>query len=100
MLLPGYRYALKIKSIEPEGAWLNSQEEQFFLPRRECPGEINEGETVEVFLYLDRNNEKKITTRMPFAQVGEFAMLNVQSIGPHGAFLDWGIEKDLLAPLQ
>ncbi|WP_321390271.1 S1-like domain-containing RNA-binding protein [uncultured Desulfuromusa sp.] len=98
MLLPGYRYALKIKSIEPEGAWLNSQEEQFFLPRRECPGEINEGETVEVFLYLDRNNEKKITTQMPFAQVGEFAMLNVQSIGPHGAFLDWGIEKDLLAP--
>ncbi|SDZ77559.1 hypothetical protein SAMN05660420_00249 [Desulfuromusa kysingii] len=98
MLLPGYRYELKIKSMDPKGAWLESHEEQLFLPRRECPDAINVGETVEVFLYLDRNNEQKLTTQMPLAQVGDFALLTVQSTGPHGAFLDWGVEKDLLAP--
>lgn len=98
MLLPGYRYELRIKSIDPKGAWLDAQEGQIFLPRSECPDEIIQGETVEVFLYLDRNNKQKVTTKMPLAQVGEFALLKVQSIGPHGAFLDWGLEKDLLSP--
>ena len=98
MLLPGYRYELRIKSIDPKGAWLDAQEDQIFLPRSECPEEIIQGETVEVFLYLDRNNKPKVTTKIPLAQVGEFALLKVQSIGPHGAFLDWGLEKDLLSP--
>ena len=98
MLLPGYRYELRIKSIDPKGAWLDAQEDQIFLPRSECPEEIIQGETIEVFLYLDRNNKPKITTKMPLAQVDEFALLKVQSIGPHGAFLDWGVEKDLLSP--
>lgn len=98
MLLPGYRYELRIKSIDPKGVWLDTQEEQIFLPKRECPEEIIQGETVEVFLYLDRNNKPKVTTKMPLAQVGEFALLKVQSIGSHGTFLDWGLEKDLLAP--
>ena len=98
MLLPGYLYELKVNSITPKGAWLDAQDEQIFLPLRECPDEIHAGETVEVFLYLDRDNKPKVTTRMPLAQVGEFAVLKVQSIGPHGAFLDWGVEKDLLAP--
>ena len=62
------------------------------------PDKISQGETVEVFLYLDRDNKQKVTTQMPLAQVGEFALLKVQSIGPHGAFLDWGLEKDLLSP--
>ncbi len=98
MLLPGYRYELKIKSITPKGIWLNAQEEQVFLPLRECPDEINQEDSIEIFLYLDRDNKQKVTTRMPLAQVGEFALLKVQSIGPHGAFLDWGLEKDLLSP--
>lgn len=98
MLLPGYRYELKIKSITPKGVWLHAQEDQIFLPLRECPDDINQEEAIEVFLYLDRDNKPKVTTRMPLAQVGEFALLKVQSIGPHGAFLDWGLEKDLLSP--
>ena len=98
MLLPGYRYELRIKNIAPKGVWLDTQEGQIFLPQSECPKEIIQGETVEVFLYLDRNNKPKVTTKMPLAQIGEFALLRVQSISPHGAFLDWGLEKDLLAP--
>lgn len=98
MLLPGYRYELKTQDITPKGVWLAAQEQQIFLPRSECPDEITPEETIEVFLYLDRDNKPKVTSLMPLAQVGEFALLKVQSIGPHGAFLDWGLEKDLLAP--
>ncbi|MCK4501471.1 MAG: hypothetical protein KAU22_00445 [Desulfuromonadales bacterium] len=98
MLLPGYRYELKIKSITPKGVWLAAEEEQIFLPQSECPDDINQEEAIEVFLYLDRDNNPKVTTRMPLAQVGEFALLKVKSIGPHGTFLDWGLEKDLLVP--
>ncbi len=98
MLSPGYSYKLKVKSIDPKGAWLDAQGEQIFLPRRECPDEISVAETVEVFLYLDRDKKPTVTTQIPFAQVGEFALLKVQSVSPHGAFLDWGLKKDLLAP--
>ncbi|MEA3544661.1 MAG: S1-like domain-containing RNA-binding protein [Thermodesulfobacteriota bacterium] len=98
MLLSGYRHELKIKSITPKGIWLHAQEEQIFLPRRECPDEVNLEDSIEVFLYLDRDNKPKVTTRMPLTQVGEFALLKVKNIGPHGAFLDWGLEKDLLSP--
>ncbi len=98
MLLPGYKYQLAIQSVTPKGLWLHAQGEQIFLPRSECPETINEQEPIEIFLYLDRDNKPKATTRMPFAQVGDFALLKVQSIGPHGAFLNWGLEKDLLSP--
>ena len=98
MLSPGYRYQLKIKSVDQKGAWLDAQGEQLFLPKRECPEEIAPGETVEVFLYLDRDKKLTATARIPLAQIGEFAVLKVKSVGPHGAFLDWGVAKDLLAP--
>jgi len=98
MLSPGYSYKLKIKSIDHKGAWLDAEGEQLFLPKRECPEEMTPGEPVEVFLYLDRDKKPTATTRIPLAQVGEFAVLKVQSVGPHGTFLDWGLEKDLLAP--
>ena len=98
MLSPGYSYELKIKNIDHKGVWLDAQGEQLFLPRRECPEELTVGETVEIFLYLDRDKKPTATTRIPLVQVGEFAVLKVKSIGPHGTFLDWGVAKDLLAP--
>ncbi len=98
MLAPGYRYELKIKSINEKGAWLYAEEQQLFLPRSEWPTELTPDETVEVFLYLDRDNKPTVTTTMAAAQVGEFALLKVQSVGSHGVFLDWGLKKDLLAP--
>ena len=98
MLAPGYRYELQIKSINEKGAWLYAEEQQLFLPRSEWPTELRPDETVEVFLYLDRDNKPVITTTLAAAQVGEFALLKVQSVGAHGVFLDWGLKKDLLAP--
>ncbi len=98
MLAPGYRYELQVKSINEKGAWLYAEEQQLFLPRSEWPAELAPDATVEVFLYLDRDNKPIVTTTMAAAQVGEFALLKVQSVGSHGVFLDWGLKKDLLAP--
>jgi predicted RNA-binding protein (virulence factor B family) len=55
---------------------------------------------LEVFLYQDVAGELQATCRSPLAQAGEFALLMVRSVGPHGAFLDWGMAKDLLAPFS
>jgi hypothetical protein len=55
---------------------------------------------LEVFLYQDVAGELQATCRLPLAQAGEFAVLTVRSVGPHGAFLDWGLAKDLLAPFR
>lgn len=97
---PGSHYLLTVINIDPQGAWLEADGATVLLPRRECPGELTVGSQLEVFLYLDRNNQLAATTRKPFAEVGQFALLQVTSIGPHGAFLNWGLEKDLLIPFS
>lgn len=99
-MLPGYHYQLTIERIDPKGAWLLTDEGELLLPRKECPGELASGNSIEVFLYLDRNNRLAATTRQPLATADQFALLRVSSLGPHGAFLDWGLEKDLLAPFN
>ncbi|NOY12503.1 MAG: hypothetical protein GXP51_02080 [Deltaproteobacteria bacterium] len=99
-MLPGYHYQLSVRNIDPQGAWLEADGETVLLPRRECPGELTSGSSLKVFLYLDRNHQLRATTREPLAEADQFALLKVNSIGPHGAFLDWGLEKDLLAPFS
>lgn len=97
-MLPGQHYQLTVEKIEPQGAWLSAEGETVLLPSHECPTGLATGTELEVFIYLDRNSELRATTREPLAEVGQFAILKVSSIGPHGAFLDWGLEKDLLSP--
>lgn len=99
-MLPGQHYQLIVEKIDPQGAWLTAEGETVLLPSRECPEQLATGTRLEVFIYLDRNNELCATTREPFAEVGQFALLQVSSVGPHGAFLNWGLEKDLLAPFS
>ncbi len=98
MLAAGYYYTLKTLRTDQRGAWLNADGEELFLPRRECPPHLQPGLQVRVFIYLDRGRRRMATTRKPLAQVGEFALLRVTDVGPHGAFLDWGLSKELLAP--
>ena len=98
MLLPGYRYRLKVVSIDHRGAWLDAEDEKVLLARSECPPELCPEAEIEVFIYLERGNRRCATTRFPIAQIGEFALLQCRAVGPHGAFLDWGLPKDLLVP--
>lgn len=99
-MLPGYHYQLTVHNIDPQGAWLETEEQTILLPRRECPGDLTTGVTLDVFVYLDRNNQLAATTQEPLAEADQFAMLKVTSIGPHGAFLDWGLDKDILSPFS
>ena len=71
---------------------------EILLPEREAPAELAAGDSVRVFLYADREGRPVATRALPLAVLGEVALLGVVSNGPAGAFLDWGLPKDLLLP--
>ena len=98
---PGlYRlHTLRVARIDNRGIWLEAGERLAHLSLREAP-DVTTGEQLEVFLYQDAAGELQATCRPPLVQAGEFALLTVLSVGPHGAFLDWGMGKDLLAPFR
>lgn len=71
-----------------------------FLPNSQCPDNIAIDQPVDVFVYQDMNDTIVATTTFPKAQVGEFASLQVKEVNKIGAFLDWGLSKDLLVPFN
>jgi predicted RNA-binding protein (virulence factor B family) len=74
---------------------------EILLPGKYLPTDAVAGGSIEVFVYRDSEDRLVATTTMPHAMVGEFAHLRVVSFRPGvGAFLDWGLEKDLLLPLR
>lgn len=74
---------------------------QILLPTRYLTPEMELGAEVEAFIYNDSEDRLVATTERPYAQVGEFAYLEVVSVHPSaGAFLDWGLSKDLLLPYR
>lgn len=91
---------LEVKKISPAGASLTSDEGEIHLPRKGLPSGTKPGDSVNVFVYRDSNDRLTATTTPPKAQVGEFSVLEVKDTGPVGAFLDWGLEKDLLVPFS
>ncbi len=98
MLLPGYYYQLTVTHITNEGIWLDAAGREILLPRLESPPDVQVGDTRTVFLYLDRHQNLLATSRKPAAQVGEFVLLTVKNTSSQGAFLDWGLDKDLFVP--
>lgn len=66
------------------------------LPIEELPEEYHTASKVEVFIYPDSAESITVTTKLPKAEAGDFALLKVVNINPYGAFLDWGMERDLL----
>ena len=90
-------HTLRVARIDKRGIWLEAGERLAHLPLREAP-HVAPGDELEVFLYQDVAGELQATCRLPLAQAGEFTVLTVRSVSPHGAFLDWGLAKDLLAP--
>lgn len=70
------------------------------LPNRYVTDDMKEDEDVEVFVYLDSEDRIIATTEVPYAEVGEFAYLEVAAVSKFGAFLDWGLMKDLLVPFR
>ena len=73
---------------------------EIFLPQSDGPATRRTGERLTVFLYTDSEDRPVATTQSPLAMVGDFARLKVVAETPVGAFLDWGLPKDLLVPFR
>lgn len=76
------------------------QEERVLLPKKQVPEGTEIGTEMEVFLYKDSKDRLIATTNMPKLQLGEVALLTVSQVTKIGAFLDWGLEKDILLPYK
>ena len=89
-----------IKSVE-FGLYLDGGEEgEILLPQRYVTKAMHIGDEIEVFIYLDQEERPVATTEHPYAKVGEFASLEVAWVNKYGAFLKWGLMKDLFCPFR
>lgn len=73
---------------------------EILMPKRYVPEGTMPGDTLETFIYLDSEDRLVATTEKPLAMVEEFALLSVVSVTPVGAFLNWGLPKDLFVPFR
>lgn len=80
------------------GVYLRFNEEEILMPKKYVKEGTKAGDVVKVFVYRDSEDRLIATTVDPKAKVGEFAYLTVKDVNRVGAFLDWGLDKDLLVP--
>ena len=95
MMRLGKKQVLTIVKKVEFGVYLGSDEDRVLLPKRQVPEGVEIGDPVEVFLYKDSDDRLIATTHEPKIELGELAVLEVADTGKFGAFLDWGLEKDL-----
>lgn len=100
MLKAGHYYTLKVVKKVDFGLYLDGDGDEILLPKRFVPKGLRDGDEAEVFIYHDNEQRLIATTMRPHATVGEIALLKVVSKTPQGAFLDWGIMKDVFLPLS
>ena len=101
MLRLGDYNTLRIVKTVDFGLYLDGGEEgEILLPQRYVTKDMHVGDEIEVFLYLDQEERPVATTEHPYAKVGEFAYLEVAWVNQYGAFLKWGLMKDLFCPFR
>lgn len=100
MITIGQTYQLTVVKAVEFGFYLDAGDDlgDVLLPVKYAPAGTAVGDVLEVFLYLDSDARPVATTQTPKASVGEFAYLKVIETTSVGAFLDWGLDKDLLVP--
>lgn len=99
MIAIGEYNLLTVNRMVDFGAYLKSEdEEEILIPGKWLPAGTEPGQELKVFVYTDSEDRPIATTMEPLAVVGDFAALEVKAVAPFGAFLDWGLEKDLLLP--
>ena len=92
---------LKIKRFTEHGAQLDGGSVgKILMPARYVQRNMRLGQMVTVFVYLDQSDRLVATTETPLARVGDFAFLEVAWVNEHGAFLNWGLMKDLFVPFS
>lgn len=103
MIELGKRQKLKVVRMKEFGVYLGEHEGDeaaVLLPKKQVPEGTKLGDELEVFIYKDSEDRLIATTGVPKLQVGEVAVLKVKEVGKIGAFLDMGLEKDLLLPFK
>ncbi|RLD30683.1 MAG: GntR family transcriptional regulator [Bacteroidetes bacterium] len=78
----------------------DSEDNEVLLPHRYKPEEYKVGDTINVFLYLDNDERPIATTDEPFISLNEFAYLHCSAVTKYGAFMDWGLVKQLFVPFK
>jgi predicted RNA-binding protein (virulence factor B family) len=100
MIEIGKYNTLKIERDTQVGLYLTDGNEDILLPNKYVPREFEIGEELVVFVYLDHEERPVATTLEPYIYLHEFALLRVNYTNKFGAFLDWGLEKDLFVPFR
>lgn len=101
MATVGRYNTLKVLRETSSGFFLDGEElGDILLPGKYAPKGMKEGEEIEVFLYFDSEDRLIATTEEPYCEVGEFALLEIIEVNEIGAFLNWGLQKDLLVPFR
>ncbi len=92
---------LRVVNATDKGVYLEAGElGEVLLPQPDVPDTCRTGDFLTIFLYTDSEDRPIATTQPPLAMVGDFALLKVVAETPVGAFLDWGLPKDLLVPFR
>lgn len=100
MIKLGEKQILKVVRMKDFGMYVGDETEAILLPRKYVPAGTKVGDSVEVFVYRDSSDRLIATTEEPALTLGQVASLKVKETGKIGAFLDWGLEKDLLLPFK
>ena len=103
MMELGKKQTLRVLRKKEIGVYLGeggSMEQGVLLPRKQVPDGIKVGDELEVFLYKDSEDRLIATVREPLLAIGELGLLTVVQAGSIGAFLDWGLERDLFLPFK
>ena len=101
MLKLGNWNELVIVRFTDHGAYLDGGDVgEVLMPKNYVLREMHPGDRVRVFVYLDQSERLVATTEHPRAVVGQFACLRVSWVNEYGAFLDWGLMKDLFVPFR
>ncbi|HEU4496167.1 MAG TPA: S1-like domain-containing RNA-binding protein [Flavobacterium sp.] len=100
MIEIGKYNTLKIDRDTQVGLFLTDGNEDVLLPNKYVPKTFEIGDKITVFVYLDHEERPVATTLEPYILLNEFALLRVNYVNQIGAFLDWGLEKDILVPFK
>src|SRR6188768_4027502 len=95
MIQVGVYNTLKVSRKVDFGFYLDDGKEGILLPKRFAPNDLSIGDEIKVFLYHDSDNRLIATTQEPKGIVGDIVQLQCVSTTEHGAFLDWGLMKDI-----
>lgn len=98
MVQVGQFNRLKVLRQKPAGYFLEGTEEGILLPTRLAPPTLAEGDMVNAFIYHDSEGRIIATTQKPYGVVGDIVLLKAVDLAPFGAFLDFGLMKDLFIP--